>query len=193
MALGQNILLMKLHQENTLGELGRAIGNGLLAGIAATAAITLSQMIEMSITKRKPSDAPVKVVSETVGAKPTNAQDKEKLSQEIHWAYGTAWGISRGLIGLTGLKGLPAALVHFATVWGTSIVMLPHYNAAKPIQEREPKDLAIDGLHHAVYALTAGVVYDALDAGSKNQKRLDKLDRLIKQLHFKGLINKIRS
>jgi len=184
---------MKLHQENALGELGRAIGNGLLAGVAATAAITISQIIEMSITKRQPSQAPVKVASETVRAKPTNEEDKGKLSQEIHWAYGTAWGISRGLIGLTGLKGLPAALVHFVTVWGTSLVMLPHYDATKPIQEREPKDLAIDGLHHAVYAMTAGLVYDALDAGSKTQKRVDRLDRLIQHLRFKGLLNTIRS
>jgi len=70
--------------------------------------------------------------------------------------------------------------------------MLPHYGASKPVDEREPKELAIDALHHAVYAATATVVYDALDAGSKNQRRLDKLERLIRQLRFKGLINKIR-
>ncbi|HEY9533011.1 MAG TPA: hypothetical protein VIQ77_00675 [Mucilaginibacter sp.] len=184
---------MKIYQENTLGKLGRAIGNGLLAGVAATAAITISQMIEMSISKRQPSEAPVKVVSETVGAKPAHEEDKEKLSHEIHWAYGSVWGISRGIIGLTGLRGFPAALVHFATVWGTSLIMLPHYKAAKPVNEREPQEITIDALHHAVYALTATVVYDALDAGSKNQRRLDKLDRLINQLRFKGLLNKIRS
>ncbi|MDB4926496.1 hypothetical protein [Mucilaginibacter sp.] len=178
---------MKIHQNNALGELGSAVGKGLLAGLAATAAITLSQMIEMKLTKREPSDAPVKVVSETIGAKPVVKEDKEKLSQEIHWAYGTVWGVSRGLIGLTGLKGLPAALVHFTAIWGTSMVMLPQFNAAKPIDEQEPKAIAIDGFHHAVYALTATLVYDALDAGSKNERRLNKL---IKQLHLKGLLKK---
>lgn len=178
---------MKIHQNNTLGELGSAIGKGLLAGLAATAAITVSQMIEMKITKREPSDAPVKAVSETVGAKPANKEDKEKLSQEIHWAYGTAWGVSRGLIGLTGLKGLPAALVHFAAIWGTSMVMLPKFNASKPITEQEPQAIAIDGFHHAVYAATATLVYDALDAGSRNERKLDKL---IKQLNLKGLLKK---
>jgi hypothetical protein len=145
-------LVMKIHQDNILGELGNAIGKGLLVGLTATAAITISQMIEMKITKRKPSDAPVKVVSETVGAKPAHNEDKQKLSQEIHWAYGTAWGVLRGLIGLTGLRGLPAALVHFAAIWGTSMVMLPKFNAAKPIYEEEPQAIAIDVLHHAVYA-----------------------------------------
>ncbi|MDB5009882.1 MAG: hypothetical protein JWQ06_671, partial [Mucilaginibacter sp.] len=61
---------MKIHEDNALGELGSAIGKGLLAGLAATAAMTLSQMIEMKITKREPSDAPVKVTSQTVGIIP---------------------------------------------------------------------------------------------------------------------------
>jgi hypothetical protein len=180
---------MKTHQNNVLGELGSAVGKGLLAGLAATAAITISQMIEMKITKRKPSDAPVKVVSETVGAKPAHKEDKEKLSQEIHWSYGTSWGVTRGLIGLTGLKGLPATLIHFAAVWGTALVMLPKFKAAPPVQDQDAKAVAIDAFHHAVYAVTAGLVYDALDAGSKNERRLDKL---IKTLRFNGLINKLK-
>lgn len=178
---------MKIHENNVLGELGGAIGKGLLAGVAATAAITLSQLIEMKITKREPSEAPVKVASQTVGVKPATKQDKEKLSQEIHWAYGTAWGVTRGIIGLTGLKGLPAALLHFGAIWGTSMVMLPKYKAAPPVQEEDAKTIMIDGFHHAVYALTATVVYDALDAGSKNERRLDKL---VHHLNLSGLLKK---
>jgi hypothetical protein len=179
---------MKIHEDNALGELGSAIGKGLLAGLAATAAITLSQMIEMKITKREPSDAPVKVSSQVVGIKPANEEDKEELSQKIHWAYGTTWGIVRGIIGLAGLKGLPATLVHFGAVWGTAMIMLPKYDLAPPVTEQEPKSIAIDGLHHAVYAVTAGIVYDALDAGSKNERRFNKL---INQLHLKGVIDKL--
>ncbi len=127
---------MKLNEDNSLGALGAAIGKGLLAGIAATAAMTLSQMIEMKITKRKPSNATVKVAEDTAGIKPATKEDEQKLSQELHWGYGTAWGVARGIIGLTGLKGLPATLVHFGAVWGTALIMLPKHNAAKPINER---------------------------------------------------------
>lgn len=181
---------MKIHQNNALGELGSAIGKGLLAGLAATAVMTLSQLIEMRITKREPSDAPVKVVSETVGAKPATKGEKEKLSQEIHWAYGTVWGVARGIIGLTGLKGLPATAAHFASVWGISMIMLPKFKAAPPVSEEDPKAIAIDGFHHAVYAITAGIVYDALDSGGKNERRLN---RLVKQLHLKGILKKFKS
>ena len=178
---------MKIHQDNALGALGGAIGKGLLAGLAATAAMTLSQMIEMKITKRGPSDATLKVVEDTAGAKPASPQEKQKLSQEIHWSYGTAWGVARGIIGLTGLKGLPATLVHFGAVWGTALIMLPKDNAAKPINEEEPKAIAIDAFHHAVYATTAGFVYDALDAGSKYERKLTSISKSVKEL-----INKLK-
>jgi len=122
---------MKFKETNTLEEFGAAIGKGLLAGLAATAAITLSQMIEMRITKREPSEAPLKVASETIDSKPDSKAKEEKVSQEIHWAYGTTWGLARGIIGLSGLRGVPAMLVHFGAVWGSAMIMLPAFKAAR--------------------------------------------------------------
>lgn len=179
---------MKIHQNNILGELGSAIGKGIIAGLAGTAAITLSQLIEMKITKREPSEAPLKVIKETVDIEPANEEQKEKVSQEIHWAYGTSWGIARGLISLTGLKGLPAAAVHFAAIWGTALVMLPKYDAGPSVNEESPKAIAIDALHHAVYATAAGFAFDALDAGSRNER---KIRSIIKHLKIKALLKKL--
>ncbi|MFD1255493.1 hypothetical protein ACFQ3S_01685 [Mucilaginibacter terrae] len=177
---------MKVHENNALGELASAVGKGLLAGLAGTVAITVSQMIEMKITGRGPSEAPVKVASEILGAAPANEGEKEKLGNEVHFAYGTSWGAVRGLLGLAGLKGIPATLVHFGAIWATELIMLPKYDAAPPVDEQEPKSLAIDALHHAVYAVATGLVYDALDSGSARQKKLTKLNKLIKGLKFKG-------
>lgn len=184
-----NTNAMRLHENNALGELGSAIGKGLLAGLAATAAMTLSQMIEMKITKREPSEATLKVAGKTAGFKPASKEEKPKLSQEIHWTYGTVWGVSRGLISLTGLKGLPATLLHFGAVWGTAMVMLPKFNAAPPITQEDPKAIVIDGFHHAVYAVTAGLVFDALDTGGRHERKFDKL---VRQLKLKGLISRIK-
>lgn len=181
--------MSRIHQNNALGELGSAIGKGLLAGLAGTAAITLSQMIEMKITKRQPSEAPVKVASQVADIQPTTEEQKEKVSQEIHWGYGTAWGVSRGLISLTGLKGLPATLVHFGVVWGTALVMLPAFKAAPPVTEEEPKSVAIDALHHAVYAVATGLAFDALDAGGRHERKFNKL---VKQLRLKGVLKKLK-
>jgi len=179
---------MKIRQNNALGELGTAIGIGLLGGLAGTAAITLSQTIEMKITKRGPSEAPIKVVKQTAGVAPATEEDKQKVSHEIHWTYGTSWGIARGLIGLTGLRGVAATVVHFASIWTTALIMLPAFKASPPVSEQKPKAIAIDALHHAVYATAAGLVYEILDAGSRNQRRFERL--LEKVGHWKNLKEK---
>lgn len=180
---------MKLKQDNFAGELGSAIGKGLLAGLAGTAAMTLSQMIEMKITKREPSDAPTKVVSQVADIEPTSKAEKAKVNNEIHRGYGTALGVSRGIISLTDLKGVPATLLHFGLVWTAAMVMLPKFDAAPPVTEESPKAIAIDALHHAVYAVATGLVFDALDSGSKQERKFDKL---VRQLKMNGLINKLK-
>ncbi|HJP63104.1 MAG TPA: hypothetical protein VJ844_06655 [Mucilaginibacter sp.] len=156
---------MRTHNDNIFGEIGGAIGKGLLAGLAGTVAITISQMIEMRITKRKPSEAAIKVAEQVTDVKPVADESKEKVLKEIHWTYGTCWGIARGLIGLTGLTGLAAIGTHFAAIWGTALVMLPSFGAGPKITEEEPKTIAIDVMHHAIYAIAAGCTYDTLDSG----------------------------
>lgn len=143
-------------------EVAGAIGKGLMAGAAGTLAITLSQMIEMKITKRKPSEAPAEAAEKVLDVKPATEEDKQKFSQEVHWAYGTSWGVTRGILSLLGLKGLPATAVHFATIYSTALVMPSSLKVAPPLKEWSAKEFAVDALHHAVYAVVAGLVFDAL-------------------------------
>lgn len=179
---------MKRYQDNMVGELGNAIGKGLLAGLVGTAAITISQMIEMRVTKRKPSEAPIKVAEQVTDVKPFTEESTRKVSQEIHWTYGTCWGIVRGLIACTGLRGLPAIAAHFSAIWATSLVMLPAFEAGPKITEEDGKTIAVDAMHHAVYATAAGLVYDAIDSSYRKERKLEKL---IRNLNF--IVKKFRA
>lgn len=152
---------MSYHQ-NALAKAGTAIGIGLMAGLAGTAAISVSQWIEMKITGRKPSATPVKVASKILDVNPTSEEKKAKVSEEIHWAYGTSWGMVRGGLRLAGLKGWAATATHFALVWGAENIMLPALKVSPPITKWSAKEIAKDGLFHAVYAVAAGLVYDAI-------------------------------
>jgi hypothetical protein len=167
-----------------LAKTGDILGRGLIAGLAGTLAITVSQMIEMKITKREASSSPVKVGGDVLGVEPAGLADQEKekiktgksskdLEQEveankqkfgqlIHLGYGTAWGVARGVMDLAGVGGLPATTLHFGAVWGTALAMLPSTGASEPITKWTPKQIAIDVLHHAVYAIAAGIVYDGM-------------------------------
>ena len=141
---------------------GAAIGNGLIAGLAGTVAITLSQMIEMKITRRKPGTVPADAVRKVLDVQEASQEDKERFSQEVHWVYGTQWGAARGIISLFGLRGWPATLTHFAAVWGTAMIIEPSLEVAPPLKEWTAKQIVIDGIHHAVYAVVAGLVFDTL-------------------------------
>jgi hypothetical protein len=144
-------------------EVAGAIGKGLMAGAAGTLAITISQMIEMKITKRKQSTAPADAAQKVLEVKPETEEDKQQFSQQIHWAYGTSWGLSRGIMSLLGLKGLPATAIHFATIYSTALIMPSSLKVAPPLKEWSAKEFLVDALHHAVYAITAGLVFDALN------------------------------
>ena len=145
------------------GKIGSAIGRGLIAGLVGTAAITLSQMIEMRITNRPPSFAPADAASKALGIEAADRIERKKFSNEVHWTYGTGWGVARGLISLAGLKGWPATAVHFAGIFYTALTIEPDFEVAPPIHEWSKKEIAISALHHAVYVVAAGLVYDAIN------------------------------
>ena len=150
------------HESTVLGAIGAAIGKGLIAGAAGTLAMTVSQMIEMRITKRNPSNAPAKAVKKTLHIQPTPG-NKEEFSNEVHWVYGSSWGVLRGLLSMAGINGFAATATHFAAIWGTAITIEPKLDIAPPIKEWETKDIAVDIFHHLVYAMVSGLVYDAID------------------------------
>lgn len=113
------------------------MGAVLLQALQVLWAITISQMIEMKITGRGQSNAPMMVAGKALGVEPKGKAalevekqkndsgkdgeqleekveaNKGKFSQIIHFTYGTSWGICRGVLDLAGLRGVPATLLHF--------------------------------------------------------------------------------
>ncbi len=159
---------MKNNKTQTfLARVGTAIGTGFLAGLAGTAAMTISQMIEMKITGRKASITPANAVREVFDIKPVTESKSTEVSNEIHWVYGTSLGLVRGLLGLAGIKNLMGTSIHFATIWTAELIMLPALRVAPPITREKPKDIITDALHHIVYALVAGCVFDAINTEKK--------------------------
>jgi len=72
-------------------------------------------------------------------------------------------GAFRGLLGLLGLQGFEASLVHGAVIWGTATVLLPRIEVAPPAGEWPVKMHMIEGVHHLVYAGAAGIMYDLMN------------------------------
>lgn len=147
-----------------IGTLASSVGKGLFAGLAGTAAMTASSTLEMKVRGRAGSSAPADAAQKVLGIEPVDDSAKERFSNMMHWGYGTGWGTVRGVLAAAGLSGLPATMLHFLAIWGSETVMLPTLGVAPPISEWGAKEIAVDILHHLVYAISTNAAYEWMDA-----------------------------
>lgn len=144
-----------------LGDIAAAFGKGLFAGVAGTAAMTASSALEMKLRGRGASSAPADAAAKALGVEPVDEEMQARFSNLVHWGYGTGWGGARGLLAAAGLSGAKATAANFGMVWGAEQVMLPILEVAPPLTEWRAKEIAVDAMHHLVYA--TGAAYSLLD------------------------------
>jgi hypothetical protein len=146
-----------------------AIGDGLVAGFVGTAAMTVSSTLEAKLRHRAASTAPARATAKALGiATFENDLAKARFNDLSHWGYGTGWGVVRGVLGATGMPAAKATAAHGAAVWGSAAVTLPALDIAPPFVFWGRKEVAIDLLHHAVYAAATGLAYELVAAGRRN-------------------------
>jgi hypothetical protein len=139
-------------------------GKGLVAGLAGTAALTVSSTLEAKLRGREPSTAPARAAEKVLGIEQFESPAAEnRFSNLVHWGYGTGWGAVRGVLATLGLPPKVASAVHGAAVWGQAVVMLPKLDVAPPITLWGKEEIAIDLFHHAVYATATGMAYELID------------------------------
>jgi hypothetical protein len=148
---------------NRLDHLAGAIGRGLLAGFAGTAAMTVSSTLEARLRGRPASTAPARATAKVLGIKAFEDDlAMARWSDLSHWGYGTGWGVVRGLLGLLPLRGRTASALHGGAVWGSAQITLPALEIAPPSIFWGAKEIAIDALHHAVYATATGAAHELI-------------------------------
>ena len=145
--------------------LATAIGRGLVAGFAGTAAMTVSSTLEARLRGRAPSTAPARATAKVLGIREFESDlAQARWSDLSHWGYGTGWGVLRGLLGATGLSQRQATLAHGAAIYGAAQVTLPALEIVPPSIYWGAREVAIDAFHHAVYAAATGAAYRAIAA-----------------------------
>jgi hypothetical protein len=76
-------------------------------------------------------------------------------------------GRPRALLGLLGVKEPVATAAHFLGVWGAALATLPGLKIAPPPTEWGRGQLALDAVHHLVFAGTTSAVYTFVDRRSE--------------------------
>ncbi len=147
----------------TLGDVAANFGKGLFAGVAGTAAMTVSSTLEMKLSGRGASQTPAETAEKVLDVEPQDEGAEGRFSNLVHWGYGTAWGGVRGLLDSAGLYGATATAAHLGLVWGSEQIILPALNVSAPVIKYGGKATATDLLHHVVYASATGLAYSYLE------------------------------
>jgi hypothetical protein len=144
-----------------------SIGRGLVAGLAGTAAMTLSSSLEARLRQRAASSAPARATAKVLGISGfEDARAQARFNDLAHWGYGTGWGVVRGLLAAAGLSPRAATAAHGAAIYGAAQVTLPALDVAPPAIFWPRREIAIDAFHHAVYATATGLAYQLVDRRS---------------------------
>jgi hypothetical protein len=138
------------------------LGRGLLAGLAGTAAMTISTTIEMKLRRRPPSRAPAEAAKKLLRLRARSEKAERRLANLVHWSYGTFWGVARAAVGAAGLRGFAAPAAHFGILWGSALVALPAIGVAPPVYRWPPAEIGTDLVHHAVYVAASDAAYRVL-------------------------------
>jgi len=147
-----------------LSSVAENIGKGLAAGLLGTVAMTVSSTIEQKVRGREASSAPAKAAEKVLGIEKFQSDAAEqRFSTLVHWAYGTGWGVARGVLRSVGLPPPAATPAHFLAIWGGAAVTLPALDVAPPITAWGREEIAIDAWHHLVYVTAVALAYEALD------------------------------
>lgn len=157
----------------SVGEIVR----GLLAGLAGTAAMSLSQRIEMKLNGRKPSATPAEALCLLLGFETRTEAQEQRLAEEAHWAYGTMWGLGHSVT-----RPIPEparTLVYLAGIWGAGVALLSAARLAPPPTRWRSESLLSDLAHHAVYAGVGSLAYHALQGigGTPGERQPERLIR----------------
>jgi hypothetical protein len=163
-----------------------ALGRGLVAGAAGTAAMTGAQALGARLRggaeegdggadgnggpPRDPwehAPAPAKVgrrVIEGVFRRQVPPERIGLLTNVMHWGYGTMWGAVFGLVRGSGLlRGAAGGAAFGAAVWAGSYAQLVPMGIYDPPWTYPPGVLAEEGAYHLAYGLGVAAGWAALD------------------------------
>src|ERR671921_1796237 len=143
--------------------LGRAALRGALAGLAGTAAMTLAEKVEQSVTHRPDSYVPARTLTAlTTGRRLPGSARPPVRNHLMHWGTGAVVGALRGIWSAAGLRGPRASAWHTVVRLAVDQTLENVTGVGAPPWTWSRRDQVVDVAHKAVYSLATGAVADRL-------------------------------
>lgn len=139
---------------------------GLLAGIAGVAAMTLSEKLEQLFTKRPNSYVPAHTLQRLL--RQQDNSDNDVANWAMHWGQGILIGAVRGIMAEKGIRG-PVGSFLFMNLRLLNDQVFENATGVGALPWTWPKDeQTIDLIHKAVYAFVTGAIADTLIKGPES-------------------------
>ncbi len=138
------------------------LSKGLVAGVAGTIAMTLSEKVEQAKTGREDCTVTAQVGAHLITPALETGAQAARLGLAVHWIHGVSWGAIRGLLALTPINPLEASALHYVALWSSDVAL---YRVLKiqPLPHRwEKQSLALDLFHKLVLSAVTSLVFLAL-------------------------------
>ncbi|MGW2788229.1 hypothetical protein ACWC3X_45050 [Streptomyces populi] len=142
----------------------QALWQGLIAGAAGAAVMTLTEKAEQRLTKRPDSHVPGRTMQRLTGMAETAAPVAANWT--MHIGQAAAMGVLRSVMAHAGLRG-PLSSGKFTVVRVTADQILENATGVGAPPQTWPRaELLVDLLHKSVYGFATGAVADVLAARS---------------------------
>ena len=141
------------------GPIAAAAGLGVAAGLAGTAAMSVSTAIETRLGAQPASAAAPQAAGKVLGIRPRT----KWFGALVHLGYGSGWGLARAVLGNVGLSAAAASAIHLAALWTSEQIALPVLGVSAPVTRQRPGDVAADAWNCLAYAAVTSAVYELLD------------------------------
>ena len=143
--------------------LGRAALRGALAGLAGTAAMTLAEKVEQSVTHRPDSYVPARTLTALTTRRRLPGSARPPVRNHLmHWGTGALVGALRGVWSASGLRGWRASAWHTSVRLATDQTLENATGVGSPPWTWSRRDQVVDLGGKAVYSFVTGVVADRL-------------------------------
>lgn len=143
-------------------EILELILKGLAAGLVGTTALTISETLEMKVTKRPASDIPGQVGAKVPGVEPQNDKDLTRLSGKVHWIHGISLGVLYAVLSLLGLDTSITIIIFFALVWGGNSLLYKALGIAPFPWKSKASEIMPDLFNKGIYAIVVGLMFAIL-------------------------------
>jgi hypothetical protein len=164
---------------------GKTLANGLLAGLAGVAAMTLAEKVEQLITRRPDSYVPAHTLERLLGLPHKPDEERLALNWTMHWGQGILMGVVRGIMAEKGLRGPVGSFMFMNLRLLNDQTLENATGVGRPALDVAPRRTGDRPSAQGIYAFAAGLVADRLIEGpappTRPPERLDGWGKSVKK------------